>query len=82
MRQVLDYVAREEADAGFVYKTDAFIAKDKVNIQAVLIGKDKIIYPIAIVSGSQNKAAAEAFLAFVLSDKGQEILAKYGFAKP
>lgn len=82
VRQVLDYVAREEADAGFVYKTDAFIAKDKVNIPAVLIGKDKIIYPIAIVSGSQNKAVAEAFIAFILSDKGQEILAKYGFAKP
>lgn len=82
VRQVLDYVARDEADAGFVYKTDAFIAKDKVNIAATLIGKDKIIYPIAVAAGSPNKAMAEEFIRFVLSEKGQAILAEYGFAKP
>ncbi len=82
VRQVLDYVARSEADAGFVYMTDAFIAKEKVNIQAVLPSKEKIIYPIAVTKNSPNKIMAEQFLAFVLSDKGQEILAKYGFSKP
>lgn len=82
VRQVLDYVSRNEADAGFVYKTDAFIAKEKVNIPAVLTSKDKIIYPIAVTSDSQNKALAKKFIDFVLSEKGQAILQKYGFDKP
>jgi molybdate transport system substrate-binding protein len=32
VRQVLDYVARREADAGFVYVTDALLMKDKVKV--------------------------------------------------
>lgn len=82
VRQVLDYVARGEADAGFVYKTDAYSAKDAVSIPVTFKSKDKIIYPIAVAANSENKETAQKFLDFVLSEKGQEILAKYGFAKP
>lgn len=82
VRQVLDYVARGEADAGFVYKTDAYSAKDAVSIPVTFESKDKIIYPIAVAANSENKETAQKFLDFVLSEKGQEILAKYGFAKP
>ncbi len=82
VRQVLEYVTKDEVDAGFVYKTDAFIAKDKLNIVANADSSEKIIYPIAITKNTQNKELAQKFVDFVLSEKGQAILAKYGFQKP
>ena len=82
VRQVLEYVSKDEVDAGFVYKTDAFVAQDKLNIIANADSSDKIIYPIAIAKNTQNKELAQKFIDFVLSDKGQAILAKYGFQRP
>ena len=82
VRQVLEYVSKDEVDAGFVYKTDAFVAQDKLNIIANADSSDKIIYPIAITKNTQNKELAQKFIDFVLSDKGQAILAKYGFQRP
>jgi molybdate transport system substrate-binding protein len=82
VRQVLDYVARGEVDAGFVYETDAAIAKDKVKVAAVMEKHKPILYPIAIVSATQKKELAQRFLDFVLSKDGQEVLARFGFGKP
>jgi len=82
VRQVLDYVARGEVDAGFVYTTDAYIAKDKVKIALTMDGHDVVSYPIAVVSDSKNKILAQKFIDFVLSDSGQKVLATYGFVKP
>jgi molybdate transport system substrate-binding protein len=82
VRQVLDYVARGEVDAGFVFATDAAIAKDKVRVAAVIEEHKPVVYPIAVVSSTQKKQLAQKFLDFVLSKKGQEILAGYGFGKP
>ena len=36
-------------------------------------------YPIATVRGWKNAAVADAFVAFILSPQGQDILKKYGF---
>ena len=36
-------------------------------------------YPIAALTDAENPEVAEAFVAFVLSDDGQEILTSYGF---
>ena len=36
-------------------------------------------YPIAALTDAGNREVAAAFVAFVLSDEGQEILASYGF---
>jgi len=82
VRQVLDYVSRGEVDAGFVYATDAAVAKNKVKI-AVRMEKHKpILYPIAIVSATQKKDLAGKFVDFILSKEGREILSGYGFGKP
>lgn len=81
VRQVLDYVARGEVDAGFVYMTDAKISAPKTEIRATMQGHDPVVYPIALCSASKNAKAAQEFIAFVMSKDGEEILEKYGFKK-
>ena len=82
VRQVLDYVSRGEVEAGFVYRTDATVAGNKVKVVASPQGATPVSYPIAVVADSRNKAAAKDFIAFVNSDAGQQVLARYGFGKP
>ncbi|MGA2192097.1 MAG: molybdate ABC transporter substrate-binding protein [Nitrospirota bacterium] len=82
VRQVLDYVARGEVDAGFAYATDAAVAADKVQVASEVSGHKPVVYPIAVVSSSKEPAAAGRFIKYVLGGKGQAVLAKYGFEKP
>lgn len=72
-----------EADAGLVYTTDAKAAGDKVEAIAIP-GADENPnrYPIAVVKGSRNAAAAQEFIDFVLSESGRQILESYGFGLP
>lgn len=81
VRQALDYVIRTEADAGFVYRTDAQLKQSGLNIVAQ-IPTSGVIYPIAISQNSQHRAEAKRFTDFVLSPQGQQILQRYGFQKP
>ncbi len=82
VRQSLDYVARGEVEAGFVYTTDAAVQKDKVKVAFTVATETPISYPIAAVAGSPNPDAARKFVAFVLSPSAQSIMARYGFGKP
>jgi len=82
VRQVLDYVSRGEVDAGFVFATDAAIARDKVQVVATLEKHKPILYPVAVVAATEKKDLAQRLIDFVLSREGQEILSKYGFGKP
>ena len=82
VRQVLDYVARGEVEAGFVYRTDAALMSDKVKVVQTVEGHAPVRYPLAVVSESRNKALARNFTAFLLGAEGQAMLARYGFAKP
>ena len=81
VRQVLDYVARGEVDAGIVYSTDALVRTKEVAVVATAPeGSHKpVIYPIAVVKGTKNETAAKGFIAFILSSEGRKILEKYGF---
>jgi molybdate transport system substrate-binding protein len=36
-------------------------------------------YPIAVLKNAPNRAGAQAFLAYVLSDKGKAVLTRAGF---
>ena len=82
VRQVLDYLSRGEVDAGFVYGTDAKKGGEKVKVVAEIPLEKPVSYPIAVLTAAANKKDAAAFIAFVTSPKGQEILAQYGFKKP
>lgn len=79
---VLTKVAASEADAGLVYATDV-VGRDDVEA-IVPEGADAVVnrYPIAALTEAQNPDAASAFVAFVLSDEGQQILADAGFRAP
>ncbi|MEO8038994.1 MAG: molybdate ABC transporter substrate-binding protein [Betaproteobacteria bacterium] len=82
VRQTLDYVARGEADAGFVYLTDALTMRDRVKVAFNVPHKAQILYPIAALKGWGNERLARKFVEFVTGEPGQRILAKYQFARP
>ena len=82
VRQVLDYVSRGEADTGFVYSTDAAIAKGKVKIIQTVTEHAPILYPIAVTESTDKKALAQSFVDFVVSPAAQEIFSKFGFGNP
>lgn len=82
VRQALDYVARGETEAGFVYATDAAVMKDKVRVAFEVPLDIAISYPIAVTSAAANAEEAGRFIAFVNSPAGQTILARFGFQKP
>ena len=79
VREVLAKVALDEADAGFVYSTDARTVPKKVRrISIPPRGRPNIEYGICVVLAG-NKAAGHTFVKRVLSSTGQKILLRYGF---
>lgn len=82
VRQVLTYVETGNADIGFVYESDALTSE---NIQIVAKAEEglhePIVYPVAITNDSKYPEEAQAFLDYMLSEEGQDILAKHGFKK-
>ena len=82
VRQALDYVARAEVDAGFVYATDAAIMPGKVKVAFTVPTTRPILYPIAALAGAPNPGEAAKFVDFLFTPPAQAVLAKYGFGKP
>jgi molybdate transport system substrate-binding protein len=81
VRQALDYVARNEVDAGLVYSTDARIRSKEVTlILKVPEGSHQpILYPMAVVKGTQNEILARKFVNFVIAIEAQRIFEQFGF---
>jgi molybdate transport system substrate-binding protein len=79
---VLTKIAAGEADAGLVYVTDVLGNDDVEQVEAAGAADAVNLYPIAALTESANPAAAEAFVAFVLSDEGGAVLDGLGFGAP
>ena len=81
VRQALDYVSRDEVDAGFVYASDAQLMQDKVKVAMQVTTLTPIQYPIAPVVGGANKNLSVKFIQFLQSPLAQATLKKYGFGQ-
>ena len=80
VREVLAKVALGEADAGFVYSTDArTVAKKVLVIKIPAWAQPKVQYGICVVASSAHRSAAHAFVKRVLSKSGQRKLHRFGF---
>ncbi|WP_297504090.1 molybdate ABC transporter substrate-binding protein [Ferrovum sp.] len=81
VRQVLEYVARGEVDAGLVFSTDALIMKDRVRIvtAAPKGSHEPILYPVAILRLSTHPQEAREFLNFISGPEGREVFSRFGF---
>lgn len=82
VRQALDYVARAEVDAGFVYATDAALMPEKVKVALTVPTSKPILYPAAPLAGAPNMALAVRFVDFLGTPPAQAVLARHGFGKP
>jgi len=80
---VVTKVSLGEADAGVVYVTDVKEAGHKV--AGVPIPADQNViadYPIVQLKDAPNPGAASAFMNYVLSQAGRNVLTSYGFMLP
>jgi molybdate transport system substrate-binding protein len=80
VREVLAKVALGEADAGFVYSTDARTVAGKVAVLKLPAwAQPKVQYGVAVVKASPNRAAAQAYVAKLLGKTAQKKLVAAGF---
>ena len=79
VKQVVAKVELGEADAGIVYHSDAIASPGLIAITIPDEYNVTARYPIAILTDAPEAQLAEAFIAFILSPAGQEVLSKWGF---
>ncbi|HEY2071959.1 MAG TPA: molybdate ABC transporter substrate-binding protein [Gaiellaceae bacterium] len=83
VREVLAKVALGEADAGFVYLTDARTVRGKVATVGIRWSAQPIVqYAVAVVKSSHHLAAARAFVKGLLGKSAQAKLRAAGFLAP
>lgn len=83
VKGIVSKVALGEADAGFVYRTDAKpVALRTRTIALPAWAQPPIKYELALVKASTHRSAARAFVAKVLSKRGRLLLSKAGFGLP
>lgn len=83
VKSALSKLALGEVDAALVYRTDALAASDKVDgIEFDESAEAVSDYPIAALKDAPNPATAKAFIDYVNSTAGRDVLAEAGFQNP
>jgi molybdate transport system substrate-binding protein len=83
VKGIVAKVALGEADAGFVYRTDAKpVASRTRTIALPSWAQPAIRYEVAVVKASSHRAAAQVFVRKVVSKRGRLLLARAGFGLP
>jgi molybdate transport system substrate-binding protein len=82
VRALLTKIEAGELDAGLVYTTDVAAGGRVDGIDIPAEDNVDVTYPIGRLVNGPNPEAGSAFVAFALSDEGQEILADHGFLPP
>jgi molybdate transport system substrate-binding protein len=83
VKGIVSKVALGEADAGFVYATDARSVRSQTKV--VLLpawAQPSIRYQVAIVKSSSRKVAARAFIRRLTTKRGRLLLRRAGFGVP
>jgi len=78
VRAVLAAVGSGDADAGFVYRTDAMISRN-VRVAREITNGPAISYPFAITANATSRDAALRFLAYLKSAPAIAVFRRYGF---
>ncbi|GIO37482.1 molybdate ABC transporter substrate-binding protein [Paenibacillus antibioticophila] len=83
VRQVLQYVETGNAEAGFVYKTDA-LSSDKVKVAHTVdqSAYTPVIYPIGIMKETSHPEEAKALYDYLQTKEALDVFVKYGFSSP
>jgi molybdate transport system substrate-binding protein len=80
VRQVLGYVETGNADAGIVYATDA---RQSSGVRVAAVAPESshspVVYPVAVLRGARNPAAARDFVAFLSRPEARAIFVTQGF---
>jgi molybdate transport system substrate-binding protein len=80
VKEVLSQVETASVDCGVVYATDAATAKNVKVVANAPDGSHKpVLYPAAVLKGSANAKAAQAFLDFLSTPKAVAVFEKIGF---
>ena len=80
VRQVLAYVESGNVDAGLVYQTDTIVMKSGSVVTAAPAGSHSaIVYPMALLKDSKNRAAAEKFMKHLRSADAAKVFTKFKF---
>jgi molybdate transport system substrate-binding protein len=83
VKGVVSKVSLGEADAGIVYRSDIGAARGAIE-EVAIPASDNVaaLYPIVVLREADDVEQARAFVAFVLSPTGLEVMQRHGFGAP
>ena len=83
VRAALAAVESGNAEAGFVYRTDALISrKVAIALEIPPAAGPRIRYPAAVLKAARAPDAARALVAYLAGPEAQKVFAKFGFLPP